>query len=70
MFCPEDGTEMPLTEEIFGQHPIYCCPKCEAWWVYNSFCGAYQAYPAREIALSAFGADEADVSHLVPSNRQ
>jgi DNA-directed RNA polymerase subunit M/transcription elongation factor TFIIS len=59
MFCPNDGTEIPLTEEIGGD-PIYDCPKCGYTWVYNDQF-AYECYKTRETALNSWGVTEADV---------
>lgn len=61
MFCPECGTKIPLTEEIHGGCPIYQCPKCETWWVYDPHNGAYEAYGTLESILNAFGLTEADI---------
>lgn len=67
MFCPEDGTKIPLIEEIHGQHPMYTCSKCPSIWVYDQHQAppAYLHFEQREAALFYFQATEDDVVNLL-----
>jgi len=58
VFCPECGKELPSTEAIHGQSPIYFCDDCGLWFVYNA--ATYYCFTSRELALAGFGATEAD----------
>lgn len=64
MFCPEDGAEIPLTEEIAGAHPIYECPRCEHTWVYDSDSGTYKSYKERRDALWDYSCTEEDITQV------